>query len=152
MERFGEFICCLIFGYKILEQHLLIGESMNCKIGYGKIYLWVFEGNIKARKFYEKVGFVHDGTIQNLDFVIPLNGKCYFVAVFYESLPYKKISSIFFIKLIFLYKLLFYIIHSMAIHIIKEFLTMPLFILLKMLHCLPNYGLSRFKNINIIST
>ena len=69
---------------------------MNCKIGYGKIYLWVFEGNIKARKFYEKVGFVHDGTIQNLDFVIPLNGKYYFVAVFYESLPYKKISSIFF--------------------------------------------------------
>lgn len=41
--------------------------------GYNKISLWVLEENINARKFYEKMGFVHDGTVKELDFSKPLN-------------------------------------------------------------------------------
>lgn len=33
------------------------------KRNYDKVTLWVLEENINARKFYEKVGFKHDGTV-----------------------------------------------------------------------------------------
>ena len=29
---------------------------------YKRVILWVFEENLNARKFYEKMGFKHDGT------------------------------------------------------------------------------------------
>lgn len=32
--------------------------------GYIKVVLWVVEENVRARKFYEKVGFEHDGEIR----------------------------------------------------------------------------------------
>lgn len=32
--------------------------------GYSKVALWVVEENLRARKFYEKVGFAHDGEIR----------------------------------------------------------------------------------------
>jgi len=32
--------------------------------GYMKVALWVVEENARARKFYEKVGFTHDGEIR----------------------------------------------------------------------------------------
>lgn len=32
--------------------------------GYKKVALWVVEENIRARKFYEKVGFFHEGEIR----------------------------------------------------------------------------------------
>ena len=32
--------------------------------GYKKVALWVVEENIRARKFYEKVGFIHEGEIR----------------------------------------------------------------------------------------
>lgn len=32
--------------------------------GYIKVALWVVEENVRARKFYEKVGFEHDGEIR----------------------------------------------------------------------------------------
>lgn len=34
--------------------------------GYKKVSLWVLEENFIARKFYEKMGFKHDGTIKEL--------------------------------------------------------------------------------------
>lgn len=40
---------------------------------YNKISLWVLENNIKARKFYEKLGFIHDGMIKELNIGKPLN-------------------------------------------------------------------------------
>lgn len=36
------------------------------QMGFGEIILWVFEENIKARRFYEKFGFAHDGSKQEL--------------------------------------------------------------------------------------
>ena len=32
--------------------------------GYKKVALWVVEENVRARKFYEKFGFTHDGEIR----------------------------------------------------------------------------------------
>ena len=43
-------------------------EMMNCaidslkQIGYNEIILWVLEENARARRFYEKCGFIFDGT------------------------------------------------------------------------------------------
>lgn len=40
--------------------------------GYGKVSLWVLEENISARSFYEKIGFIFDGTVKKIDIGIPL--------------------------------------------------------------------------------
>jgi ribosomal protein S18 acetylase RimI-like enzyme len=41
-----------------------ISELTNRK--YKKISLWVLEENVHARRFYEKVGFTHDGTVKEI--------------------------------------------------------------------------------------
>jgi ribosomal protein S18 acetylase RimI-like enzyme len=41
--------------------------------GYSKISLWVLEENMNARRFYEKSGFVHDGTVKEINIGKPLN-------------------------------------------------------------------------------
>lgn len=33
---------------------------------YEKISLWVLEENVHVRRFYEKVGFNHDGTVKEI--------------------------------------------------------------------------------------
>lgn len=40
---------------------------------FKKISLWVLEENINARKFYEKLGFHHDGTVKKLNIGKELN-------------------------------------------------------------------------------
>lgn len=40
---------------------------------FTKISLWVLEENINAQKFYEKIGFKHDGTVKKLNIGKPLN-------------------------------------------------------------------------------
>lgn len=42
--------------------------SELCKLGYSKIMLWTFEANNRARHFYEKYGFVFDGTYKESGF------------------------------------------------------------------------------------
>lgn len=37
-------------------------KNMN----YTKVTLWVLEGNLNARKFYERIGFRHDGTVKEI--------------------------------------------------------------------------------------
>ena len=39
----------------------LLTEAME-EIGGRPVYLWVFRDNLRARRFYEKQGFRHDGT------------------------------------------------------------------------------------------
>lgn len=56
-------------GTKLINWGL--GELRNR--GYNKVTLWVLEDNIKARKFYEKVGFKHDGTIKEINIGKSLN-------------------------------------------------------------------------------
>lgn len=34
---------------------------------FEKVSLWVLEENITARRFYEKIGFQHDGTVKELN-------------------------------------------------------------------------------------
>lgn len=46
--------------------------------GYDRISLWVLEKNINARKFYERMGFEHDGTVKELNIGKPLNEYRYF--------------------------------------------------------------------------
>lgn len=40
--------------------------------GYKKVSLWVLEENINARRFYEKIGFGHDGTVKEINIGKPL--------------------------------------------------------------------------------
>lgn len=40
---------------------------------YKKITLWVLEDNLNSRKFYERMGFKHDGTVKEIDFGKKLN-------------------------------------------------------------------------------
>ena len=35
------------------------------QLGYGKVTLWVFEDNPRARRFYEKYGFAFDGAVRD---------------------------------------------------------------------------------------
>jgi RimJ/RimL family protein N-acetyltransferase len=38
------------------------------RLGYKSVILWVFEANIRARRFYEKCGFVFDGAVKDSSF------------------------------------------------------------------------------------
>jgi len=48
---------------------------------YKKATLWVLEENINARKFYEKIGFKHDGTIKEIDLGKKLNELRYEIVI-----------------------------------------------------------------------
>jgi ribosomal protein S18 acetylase RimI-like enzyme len=41
--------------------------------GFYKISLWVLEENVNARRFYEQIGFQHDGTVKKLNIGKELN-------------------------------------------------------------------------------
>jgi ribosomal protein S18 acetylase RimI-like enzyme len=46
--------------------------------GYKTITLWVLEENVRAREFYEKLGFSHDGTVKELNIGGPIN-ECRYI-------------------------------------------------------------------------
>lgn len=50
-------------GYELINW----GLTELRKRSYKKVTLWVLEENIKARNFYEKVGFKHDGTAKEIN-------------------------------------------------------------------------------------
>ncbi|MFH0728119.1 MAG: GNAT family N-acetyltransferase [Pseudomonadota bacterium] len=61
-----------------------IGRVMSCEadkilksMGYSHIVLWVFEGNQRARIFYEAMGFIADGASKVLNVGAPINGIRY---------------------------------------------------------------------------
>lgn len=53
------------------------GERLLESRGYRLIMLWVFGGNAQARKFYEAMGFIADGTSKTLMIGIPLEAVRY---------------------------------------------------------------------------
>lgn len=64
-----------IWGIYLLPEYWKMGigsELINWGINelkkrnYNKVILWVLEENISARKFYEKIGFKHDGTVKEI--------------------------------------------------------------------------------------
>lgn len=40
--------------------------------GFGRIVLWVFEGNDRARRFYEAMGYTPDGATKIIEVGAPL--------------------------------------------------------------------------------
>ena len=50
-------------GYGKFLIEMAVGELK--KLGFKKILLWVLEENHRARKFYEKCGFVQTGESRN---------------------------------------------------------------------------------------
>jgi RimJ/RimL family protein N-acetyltransferase len=51
---------------------------------FKKVSLWVLEENVNARKFYEKLGFQHDGTIKELNIGKALNEYRYIKVLKYD--------------------------------------------------------------------
>jgi len=49
------------------KQMLEFALSELSKAGYEEIVIWVLEANKRARRFYEKHGFVQDGTTKELE-------------------------------------------------------------------------------------
>jgi len=49
------------------------GEKELKSRSFEKNSLWVLEENINARKFYEKLGFKHDGAVKKLNIGKELN-------------------------------------------------------------------------------
>jgi ribosomal protein S18 acetylase RimI-like enzyme len=60
-------------GRGIGTEFLTWGLNELSSMGYKKVCLWVFEKNTRARHFYEKFGFTHDGKIKVLFLDKPLN-------------------------------------------------------------------------------
>jgi len=50
------------------------------ELGYSDIYVWVFEDNIRARSFYERYGFIFDGTKAEVNYGKPLVGVRYLLS------------------------------------------------------------------------
>ena len=74
--------CGEIWGIYLLPEYWnngigseLINWGLNelKKRNYDKVTLWVLEENINERKFYEKVGFKHDGTVKEITIGKKLN-------------------------------------------------------------------------------
>lgn len=67
MDGFGEIVSIYLlpeamhkgYGKKLMQAVIKELEIM----GFQKIYLWVLEDNICARRFYERFGFTHSGRI-----------------------------------------------------------------------------------------
>jgi len=51
------------FGLKLMDFSVATLKEM----GFSSISLWVLEGNIRARRFYEKCGFTFDGTKKEIN-------------------------------------------------------------------------------------
>lgn len=76
-ETYGE-----IWGIYLLPEYWKMGigsklinwglNELN-KRKYKKVTLWVLEENINARRFYERVGFKHDGTVKEINIGKKLN-------------------------------------------------------------------------------
>ncbi len=75
-------ICGEIWGIYLLPEYWNMGigsELTNWGINelkkrnYNQVTLWVLEKNINARKFYEKLGFRHDGTVKEITIGEKLN-------------------------------------------------------------------------------
>lgn len=50
-----------------IGKHLITWGLQELKArGYQKVTLWVLEENFRARRFYEKMGFTHDGTVKEI--------------------------------------------------------------------------------------
>lgn len=72
MEGFGEVVAIYTLasywgkqvGKPLMDR--AVGELHTQ--GFQKIMLWAFEANARARRFYEKYGFVFDGTYKDSDF------------------------------------------------------------------------------------
>lgn len=71
-----------IWGIYLLPEYWNMGigsELINWGLGelkkrnYDKAILWVLEDNLNARKFYEKIGFEHDGTVKEISIGKTLN-------------------------------------------------------------------------------
>lgn len=76
-ETYGE-----IWGIYLLPEYWKMGmgsELINWGLNklnernYNKVTLWVLEENINARKFYERIGFKHDGTVKEITIGKKLN-------------------------------------------------------------------------------
>lgn len=62
------------YGQKLLDAVV----SALAQRGYADIYLWVLADNLRARRFYEKNGFCHNGDTQTIDIgEAPLKGMRY---------------------------------------------------------------------------
>ena len=56
------------YGREMMDFSLLELKRM----GYGEALLWVLEANSRARRFFEKCGFVFDGSIKEINIDKPL--------------------------------------------------------------------------------
>ncbi|MEW8995843.1 GNAT family N-acetyltransferase [Clostridium sp.] len=65
-----------IWGIYLLPQYWSMGVGVELiqwginelrKRSYKEITLWVLEENMRARKFYEKIGFYHDGIVKEIN-------------------------------------------------------------------------------------
>lgn len=50
-------------------------------MGYSRVILWVLEENARARRFYEKCGFVPDGAAEEIVISIPLDEIRYAISI-----------------------------------------------------------------------
>lgn len=72
-EIWGIYLMPYYFRQGIGKELLYWGINYLKDEGFNKISLWVLEENINARNFYERMGFVHDGKINELNIGKPLN-------------------------------------------------------------------------------
>jgi ribosomal protein S18 acetylase RimI-like enzyme len=72
-ELWGIYLSPAWWRHGIGKQMFLEAERMLCSRGYRKIVLWVLEGNLSARSFYEAMGFRLDGASRVANLGKPLN-------------------------------------------------------------------------------
>jgi ribosomal protein S18 acetylase RimI-like enzyme len=51
------------------RELMLAGEERMRELGYGRVVLWVLDGNARAQRFYESTGWSADGERRTIEFV-----------------------------------------------------------------------------------
>jgi ribosomal protein S18 acetylase RimI-like enzyme len=72
-EVWGIYLLPLFWNQGLGTKLINWGMAELIRRGFEKVSLWVLEENINARKFYEKLGFEHDGTVKEINIGKPLN-------------------------------------------------------------------------------
>ena len=56
------------WGTGVGRELIRAGEERLRELGYGKVVLWVLDGNRRAQRFYESAGWAADGEQRTIEF------------------------------------------------------------------------------------
>ena len=68
-ELFTIYVNPVHWGTGVGRELIRAGEERMRELGYGRVVLWMLDGNSRAQRFYESAGWTLDGERRTIEFV-----------------------------------------------------------------------------------